>query len=30
MVLKNKGNCLFTSLKRSDYQYYLNNQTATS
>jgi hypothetical protein len=30
MVLKNKANCLLTPLKRSDYQYYLNNWTATS
>jgi len=30
MVLKNKGNCLLTPLKRLDYRYYLNNRTATS
>jgi hypothetical protein len=30
MALKNKGNCLLTPLKRSDYRYYLNNRTATS
>jgi hypothetical protein len=30
MALKNKGNCLLTPLKRSDYRYYLNNRTAVS
>ena len=30
MVLKNKGNCLLTPLKRSDYRHYLNNRTAIS
>ena len=30
MVLKNKGNCLLTPLKHSDYRYYLNNQTIVS
>jgi hypothetical protein len=30
MVLKNKANCLLTPLKRSDYQYYLNNRDAKS
>ena len=30
MVLKNKGNCLLTPAKRSDYRYYLNNRTAVS
>ena len=30
MVLKNKANCLLIPLKRSDYQYYLNNRTAVS
>jgi hypothetical protein len=30
MVLKNKGNCLLTPTKRSDYRYYLNNRTAVS
>jgi hypothetical protein len=26
MVLKKRGNCLLTPLKRSDYRYYLNNR----
>jgi hypothetical protein len=30
IALKNKGNCLLTPLKRSDYWYYLNNWTAIS
>jgi hypothetical protein len=30
MVLKNKGSCLLTPLKRSDYYHYLNNWTAVS
>ena len=29
IVLKKRGNCLLTPLKRSDYQYHLNNRLIT-